>query len=239
MHYLVSFKAVKVHKLSSGLPWIPINSLTMLAKQRTALWELISKEYWNQSQAEANQLENHCYCHLRDKLIESSSLNVLDIGAGFAGYNILFLQKYSKACLSVLDASQEDESFKLGFQDQGEKYCDFETLDFLFRHAGVSSDRYELIDFRQLDILNWAISRSGQYDVVQSLFSWCFHYPYKVYRDAVKLLLKSDGLLIVDCRNTGDQLNEIQSDFQYVATVHAANTTSTRVILRNSKSLNA
>lgn len=222
-----------VHRFPSGLPWVPIDSLTMLAKQRTALWEMVSKQYWEQSQAESDQLEKECYSFLANKLGEYSSINVLDIGAGFAGYDILLAQKYPNINLAILDASQEDEKFKLGFQDDGEKYSDFKTLDFLFQQSGVAAGRYELIDFRHIDVMDWASNSANRYDIVQSLFSWCFHYPYKVYRDAVKLLLKPNGLLIVDCRNAGNQIEDIKNDFEYVAAVHAANTTSVRIILRN------
>ncbi|WP_156097835.1 class I SAM-dependent methyltransferase [Synechococcus sp. KORDI-100] len=204
----------------------------MVAKQRTVLWESISREYWEQSDHEAKQLDDIYKSFLQRGLTSESTLKVLDIGAGFAGYDILLAQKYKHLNLTILDASDEDQEFKLGFQKVAEKYNDFNVLDFLFLQSHIRKERYELIDFRGLDIQTWVKQRVAQYDVIQSLFSWCFHYPYDVYRDAAQLLLKPGGILIVDCRNTDDQLDAIKENFQYLGDVHAACITSDRVIFR-------
>ena len=66
----------------------------MLAKQRTALWELVSRTYWDQSQAESNQLEKECYRYLDKDLGDYSRLNILDIGAGFAGRRVIAFDFY-------------------------------------------------------------------------------------------------------------------------------------------------
>ena len=207
----------------------------MVAKQRTILWESVSRDYWSECQSEANSLREKCYSKLPNSLQDRSEFKVLDIGGGFCGYNILLARQFQGMHLTVIDASEEDQQYKLGFQDKGERYCDFGSLEYLFRHSDIGNERFNLIDFRKTDIPAWAAGFSEGFDVVQSLYSWCFHYPYRTYRSAVHNLLKPGGVLIVDCRTVDQQVDHLLEDYEHVTDlVSHASPTSRRMILRKS-----
>ena len=222
-----------IHRLENGLPWLPVESLTMLAKQRTLLWQVISRQYWKDCDDEACHLNAQYAKYLNIALESEQPLQVLDIGAGFCGYNILLAKKHAGMKLTVLDASHEDKDFKLGYQARGEQYNDFGMLEIVFEQTNIHQDRYELVDFRTIDVLEWASSRLGQYDVIQSLYSWCFHYPYETYRHAVQKLLKPGGIIVVDCRKIPEQMNLLFEDFDLLSDVTPyGNPSSSRLVLR-------
>ena len=222
-----------VHRLENGLPWLPVESLTMLAKQRTALWQSVSRDYWSNCEDEANHLNDQYSKFLEIGPATNQPLHVLDIGAGFCGYNILLAKKHLGMKLTVLDASNEDKQFRLGYQEKGEQYNDFGMLRTVFEQSDISPDRYELVDFRTIDVSQWAGGKSAQYDVIQSLYSWCFHYPYETYRHAVQTLLKPAGIMIVDCRKVPEQMDLLLQDFDLVSDVTPyGNPSSARLVLR-------
>ena len=222
-----------VHRFENGLPWLPVESLTMLAKQRTLLWQIVSREYWKQCEEEANHLDSQYLKWFEIGSDSSRPMQVLDIGAGFCGYNILLSRKYTGMRLTVLDASNEDKDFRLGYQDTGEQYNDFEILRMIFDQSDISQDRYELVDFRAIDVSQWAGGRIAKYDVIQSLYSWCFHYPYETYRNAVQKLLKTDGIMIIDCRKIPEQMDLLLQDFDLVSDVTPyGNPSSSRLVLK-------
>ena len=222
-----------VHRFENGLPWLPVESLTMLAKQRTLLWQIVSREYWKECEEESHHLDDQFSKWLGIGSDLNRPIQVLDIGAGFCGYNILLAKKYTGMRLTVLDASNEDKDFRLGYQGKGEQYNDFGILRMIFDQSDISQDRYELVDFRTIDVSQWAGGRIAKYDVIQSLYSWCFHYPYETYRNAVQNLLKPDGIMIVDCRKIPEQMDLLLQDFELVSDVTPyGNPTSSRLVLR-------
>ena len=233
----VSILLMQVHRLPSGLPWLPIESVTMVAKQRTVLWEIVSKEYWSECHKEFERLYKLYESSLDFPLIENSSLNILDIGAGFCGYNIWMSKKFPEVSFSIIDASIEDDQYKLGFQKRGERYCDFSSLEYLIEHSGIQKNRFELIDFRHTDIPAWSEGKQGAFDIVQSLYSWCFHYPYETYANVVKHILKPGGLLIVDCRVVDNQVEYLKKDFEFLIELEdCASPSSRRLVFKQRSS---
>ena len=204
----------------------------MLAKQRTVLWQIVSREYWKNCEDEASHVDAQYEQYLSIAPQSGQPFQVLDIGAGFCGYNILLAKQHAGMRLTVLDTSNEDKDFLLGYQEKGEQYNDFGMLKTVFEQSGVSQDRYELIDFRSINTLEWAGARPAQYDVIQSLYSWCFHYPYETYRHEVQVLLKPKGIIIVDCRKIPEQMDLLRQDFDVVSDVTPyGNPSSSRLIL--------
>ena len=138
----------------------------MRAKPRTLLWQFISREYWKNCDDEASCLNAQHAKYLNISLESKQPLQVLDIGAGSCGYKALLAKKHTGMKLTVLDASHEDKHLKLGCQVRGEQHNDFGMLKIVFEQTNIHQDRYALVDFRTINILEWSSSRLGQYGII-------------------------------------------------------------------------
>ena len=186
------------------------------AKQRTQIWENTSNEFWKIAQIEANHLAR-IYRKVPD--FSFNMFNILDIGSGLAGYNILLVKDISNVNIDMLDFDQHEEAFKLGFASMGEKYNSFTIVNDLIADCGVDSSRIKLFDANQLEENENFLNSSKPYDFVQSLYSWCFHFPYLTYRSFVQAHIHPSTLVLVDVRRNHEQEKQIMEDFEIIEVI--------------------
>ena len=148
--------------------------LQLVLAQRTDLRSLITVEYENLCKQEAACLSPFI----------SEYDSVLDIGAGMGGYWKFIKPK----ALDFLDFNQVDSNISYGLQAKGEAY-------------NLVDETRKFIGDRLRDQYDALVERpQGPYDIVVSLLSWGYHYPWTTYADLAHEILVANGLLILDVR---------------------------------------
>ncbi len=149
--------------------------INLILAQRTDLHTLVTQHYEETCKQEAASIAPFV----------SEYDTVLDIGAGLGGY-WKFIPK--PKALDLLDYNQVDTKITYGLQEKGEAYnLTDETRRFL---GDIVRDQYDVLIERP----------HGPYDIIVSLLSWGYHYPWSTYADLVHEILVANGLLILDVR---------------------------------------
>lgn len=128
---------------------------------------------------------------------------VLDIGAGLGGYWIYMPRPKA---LDFLDYDKVDSGLNYGMQSGAEAYnSTTESRKLLDTEApGLLRDQYDALIERP----------EGPYDIVVSLLSWGYHYPWATYADLAHEILVANGLLILDVRKIA--VSSVTADQRFV-----------------------
>lgn len=162
--------------------------------------ESIKKNYIKDMEAEYKDIVHY---------LPSKAKNILDIGCGVGGINILLFKHYgtSDTVFYCLDKTQADNIY-YGFKEKGAYYNSLEiTRDFLILN-GIKN--VHLLSANDSN----AIETSETFDLIFSLISWGFHYPVETYLAQAYNHLKTGGHLIIDIRKKTNGLDEIREKFQ-------------------------
>lgn len=222
----------------SAYPKIPFTSLSQVAKQRTRLWALVSEEYWRICKKETKGLLQLLSPHAS---LLQKPLRVLDIGGGLCGYARILSESIRIADLYILDTDNEDKDIALGFKAQSECYNSFKTTRQILQCPTLQARCLHLVDYKTDDLVSFRNSNIGCFDLVLSLWSWCFHYPFNVYAQLAQDVLSEDGLLVLDIRDESDKYGEselalIASEFEVVDNIPSSNK-SRRLVLRKKRGI--
>lgn len=189
-------------------------------RQRTRLLRLCSQDYYEQMRQEAASIEPY----LRGKK------SILDIGAGLGGVH-LFTHRNAPDDLELhlLERDALDPQMKFGYRAVTEAYNYFNECQNYLATGGFPIERLHLWNADLPgDLASLATHR---FDIVMSLYSWCFHYPVSTYLPLVSEVLKADGILIVDVRLDTDQEQTLAEYFSS-STLIVASHTRRRLALR-------
>jgi spermidine synthase len=203
-------------------PILPFDAIPYVVRQRTRLQRLVSKEYHSLMEAEFATLEAH---------LPADAERILDIGGGMGGVDVFLSRHYGhKVAIEILDRVGMDETMLFGFRESTEKYNDPRLAQIYLREGGVPDENFSFWD---ADSGLGELKASGRrYDVILSLKSWCFHYPYATYEDLVRELLAPGGVMIVDLRVNKDQRAMVENSFECVATAQKDHA-SERLVFRH------
>jgi hypothetical protein len=210
---------------AADIPVMPFDAIPFVVRQRTKLQRLVSREYFDLMSQEFMTLK---------PFLPATAARVLDIGGGLGGADIFISRHYAhQAELHMLDRVGMDPEMRFGFRASTEKYNDPNlTLTYL-KNGGVPDERFMFWDAdSQLPQL---IEADITFDVIISLKSWAFHYPYSVYADLVSNKLSRNGVMIIDVRNGSDQEDEIKQKFDIVGTA-ASDAASSRLVMKHAGS---
>lgn len=163
---------------------LPPESLTYLCHQRTDYCELISRIYLADMKKELHLIEPH----LPEKIVK-----VLDIGCGLAGIDVLIAKRYGAKIL-LLDKNGLEDKSKIGFQNAQDfaAYNSFVYTKQLMEQNGIRDVGYYDVNVGE--------PIGERFDLILSLYSWCFHYPFDVYATKVRNALLPGGRVVVDVR---------------------------------------
>ena len=167
--------------------------------QRTGVKNI--SEYGKSIHADFESIKNY---------LPSTCSNVLDIGCGMAGIDIL-LYKHFKCNVHLVDKDGISESLHYGYQQEAAHYNLLQlTTDFLTLN-GVSSGKIFTYDVNKKEF------PSHKCQVIISLISCGFHYPVSTYLDQIKKL--QAGIVILDIRKGTDQFQLLKDSFKTVKTI--------------------
>jgi SAM-dependent methyltransferase len=138
--------------------------------------------------------------------------NILDIGCGVGGIDIMFHKHYIakniKPHFHLLDKSEVNSRVYYGLEKEAAYYNSLSVARDLLIANGVEPSHV----YTQ-EVGRDPIFPGKKFDLVVSLISWGFHYPITTYLDYVYNALSSGGSLIIDVRKGTDGEEKLQQKF--------------------------
>jgi SAM-dependent methyltransferase len=177
-------------------------SLESILKANTLLsGGSIKKEYYDDMVSEFETIKNE---------LPETANNILDIGCGIAGLDLLISRHYdNKVNINLLDKSTTDNDVHYGFEKRGSFYNSLSLSKKVLVENGIQENNI----FLQEATNDNAINFDKKFDLIISIISWGFHYPIEVYLDEVYNKLSVGGILIVDVRKESDGLEQLKNKF--------------------------
>jgi hypothetical protein len=137
---------------------------------------------------------------------------LLDIGAGMAGIDVFLSRHYDSAPhVWLLDQTRVERNIFYLFRSQAAFYNSLDVAGTLLRQNNVPADRIHL-----LPAIAGTIPVAQSLDLVVSLLAWGFHFPVATYADRVRMLLRADGVGVLDIRTGTDGLDQLRRRFDRV-----------------------
>lgn len=183
---------------------MPDRCLPLLREQRT--------HYQNHAAEYGTELHRtfDSFSHLLPLIAE----NVLDIGCGMAGIDVLLGNHFPHADLWLLDKDGTSQTINCGFNERADDFAHYH--DFIGAFELLSANGIDLNRVRPVDIGS-AEFPERDFDVVISLLSWGFHYPIDTYAPIVR----PGGVIIADIRKNTNGLHKLQK-YGRISVVHDA-----------------
>lgn len=181
--------------------------------------ERISRLYYHDMQAELESLS---------PFLVRKPLNVLDIGCGIGGIDVLI----NNFCCGevefyLLDKTEIDRIY-YGMNSRAAFYNDFDLTSEFLQENGVSLERVHFIEAGESRIR----SIGQTFDLIFSLISWGFHYPLSTYLDEALSALAPTGVIVLDLRRSDGGLDVLQSRNDVDVSILVAHKKYDRVAIR-------
>ena len=146
-----------------------------------------------------SKMQSYCDTYLR--FIPVNSKKIVSVGSGASTFELM-LSKYcidSKIFLldkseNILGVGERKDSFS-ETNSQG-FYNSWEIVYDAIKTSNLNENSFVFLDPED----DW----DNDLDVVISLASWCWHYPFEFYADKLLKSLKIGGTLILEIQNTPD-----------------------------------
>jgi SAM-dependent methyltransferase len=204
---------------------ISLDGVRLAMKQRTRIWAVASEEYYRICSLE--------WAKLSEIFKQVTPSLVLDIGSGLGGYHIYSRLSYPEMNLVFLDKNREDDMMIYGYRDNTEAYNNFDISSDLIKSA--TPEVKSSMIFYDADYFNleeFCNSYTKKFDIIMSLYSYCFHYPFDTYCSLVKNTLSDDGLLLIDLRDAKDQKAQVLKHFEIIQIITSKRANSERLLLK-------
>jgi SAM-dependent methyltransferase len=134
--------------------------------------------------------------------------NILDVGCGIAGIDILLSSHYNRTANIYLVDRSELSKIRYGFGKSNTYYNSLDlTREFLLCN-GVPNSQIVTIDIGRNPFPS-----NVSFDLILSLLSWGFHYPVSTYLDEVHDALAQGGVLILDLRRKANDKRQLAEKF--------------------------
>lgn len=133
------------------------------------------------------------------KHLPASPDNILDIGCGVAGIDIMLHKHYIVTAKNphfyLLDKSEINSKVYYGIEKKAAYYNSLDIAKRLLMANGVKESH-----IHTQEVTGSPLFPGVQFDLVISLISWGFHYPVSTYLEEVYNSLSTGGALIIDVR---------------------------------------
>lgn len=139
--------------------------------------------------------------------------NMLDIGFGIGGIDVLIYQVAHPGHMYLLDKNMIENSIWYGFESSGASYNSLKTAGLLLDMNDVPTLEYTLINIESEPF------PIESFDLIISLISWGFHYPISTYLDKVKQYLSPRGVLIIDVRKGTGGEEALKDSFKHIEVI--------------------
>ena len=141
--------------------------------------------------------------------------NIMDIGCGLGIINIFLDKIYSNEVnFYLLDKNRIDNKIKYGFSSDYESYNDLNETKKILLDNGIKSNRINIYDVDQNIDINKKI------DLVISLKSMGYHYPFENYAQLFKICCDKDTTFIFDIATSQYQYDYFKKYFEEVQIIY-------------------
>ncbi len=185
----------------SALPWVQLHRTGASGDVATAYTEVVVRDYDE---------------FIKGPWLPESCKDILDIGCGMAGIDVLLYRHYDKPRLVLLDGDGQVENHedKINFHPEGMKpFNDMAAMKELLSANAV--------DLEQVFTLPIGYEgASSRIDLCISLLSWGWHYPVNTYLDLVCRCMRPGGRLILDLRaGQGGERDLADAGFELIGVI--------------------
>lgn len=203
-------KKTKLHKAFAKLFRMVTNCTSLegiLKSNKLLSSKSIKEEYYRDMVSEYESIKSE---------LPAKAENILDIGCGIAGLDLLISEHYNHSVnLHLLDKSSTDKEVHYGFEEVGSFYNSLSLSKKVLIDNGVNKKRVFLQEATEDNSINF----DNEFDLIISIISWGFHYPVETYLNEVYNKLRIGGILILDVRKESDGLVQLKNKFNNCFTV--------------------
>ena len=141
--------------------------------------------------------------------------NIMDVGCGLGIIDIFLDRIYrNQANFYLLDKNQIDNKIKYGFSSDYESYNDLNETKKILLNNGLENNRINILDVGQ------DINIDKKIDLVISLKSMGYHYPFENYIQLFKTCCNKDTTFIFDVATSQYKPFFFEKYFEEVQTVY-------------------
>lgn len=141
--------------------------------------------------------------------------NIMDIGCGLGIINILLNEFYNdKVNFYLLDKNRIDKKIKYGFSTNYESYNDLNETKRIFKDNNINENRFFLFDVEkeiQIDV---------KIDLVISLKSMGYHYPFVTYLELIRKCCDKNTIFIFDVSSVSFNENLLKKYFENIKIIY-------------------
>ena len=125
--------------------------------------------------------------------LPNSVKNIMDVGCGLGIIDIYLNRIFNnKSNFFLLDKNRIDKKIKYGFSTNYESYSDLQETKQILLDNNISENCLFLIDVEK------EISIENKIDLVISLKSMGYHYPFEIYYNLFKKICNKNSIFIFD-----------------------------------------
>ena len=148
--------------------------------------------------------------------LPSNIKNIMDVGCGLGIINIFLNEIYQNVPnFYLLDKNHIDNKIKYGFSSNYESYNDLNETKKLLLDNGLKDNKVNIID------VDKNINITKKIDLVISLKSMGYHYPFENYISLFKNCCTKDTTFIFDIASDQYDARFYRKYFNYVNVIHS------------------
>lgn len=139
------------------------------------------------------------YYHLMSKEILTVSAflkeknNILSIGSGIGGLELLILKKYQNTMVHFIEKNYISKKVRYGWDKSNfEAYNSLNSLNFFLLSNGIDKNKFKIFDCDKSKYPN------QKFDLIISLYSLDYHYDYNIYKEYLKKVSTKETIFIFD-----------------------------------------
>ena len=149
------------------------------------------------------------------KYLPHSAKNIMDIGCGLGIINIYLNSIYTKnITFFLLDKNRIDKKIKYGFSDNYESYNDLSETKNILIDNQINLNQINLVDVEKDVIIE------DQINLVISLKSMGYHYPFELYLKLFNQCCSKNTLFIFDLSKTYFDQNKLKKYFEKIKIIY-------------------
>ena len=127
------------------------------------------------------------------KFIDLDNKNVLSIGSGLCGLELIIDRNHSTKKFSIIEKDYVSKKVVYGWDKKNyEAYNKLSLVELFLINNGMSREKFEIFDF---DTKNLPYKN---FDIIISLYSLDYHYNFEIYLDYFRKVFKKDSKIIFD-----------------------------------------
>jgi SAM-dependent methyltransferase len=148
--------------------------------------------------------------------LPKKAYNIMDIGCGLGIINIFLNEIYqNEACFYLLDKNHIDTKIKYGFSLEYESYNDLSETKKILLENGINENRINLFDVDRV------INIEKKIDLVISLKSMGYHYPFENYIKLFKNCCNKDTIFIFDIASNQYEIDFFKKYFDEIKIIYS------------------